>query len=323
MQHGMKTRTIKAVLSAKIEDWLKSIDNEDVRAAAKKDVLVCGGAIASMLLGEKVNDYDVYFRNMETTEMVARYYVHAFNKENALKSKPKPIKPEVRVITRRNLKGVEERRVTVWIQSAGVAGAGNEGDYDYFEGRSAEATHHYVDGLMPQAREVCDDVRPNKKPPYRPVFLSENAITLTGGVQIVCRFAGDPDKIFDNYDFVHAMNYYHYAYGRLEIKQAALESLLSRELIYVGSLYPLCSLFRIRKFLGRGWRISAGQILKIAAQVAEIDFSNPSMLREQLIGVDMAYMHQLIRELEKVAPGERIDSTYLALLIDKVFEKDL
>ena len=71
----MKRRMIKKVLLAKISNWLTSIEDDEVRAIAKGNVIVSGGSIASMLLGEKVNDFDVYFRNKESCLAVAKYYL--------------------------------------------------------------------------------------------------------------------------------------------------------------------------------------------------------------------------------------------------------
>ena len=52
----MKAKTIKAVLRKKIDAWLASIEDESVRTLARKNTIVTGGCIASMLLKEKVND---------------------------------------------------------------------------------------------------------------------------------------------------------------------------------------------------------------------------------------------------------------------------
>ena len=49
---GMKSSTIKLVLKQKLDDMLKSILDKKVVDAIKADVIVSGGAIASMLAGE-------------------------------------------------------------------------------------------------------------------------------------------------------------------------------------------------------------------------------------------------------------------------------
>ena len=114
------------------------------------------------------------------------------------------------------------------------------------------------------------------------------------------------------------MCYYDYAKDTLGLHPEALEAVLSKTLIYKGSLYPIASLFRIRKFYERGWRITAGQMLKIVWQLQDVNLKDPAVLREQLIGVDQAYMHQLLRALETTT--DRVDATYVAKLIDKIFE---
>jgi hypothetical protein len=115
------------------------------------------------------------------------------------------------------------------------------------------------------------------------------------------------------------MCYYDFWKDSLVLPQEALESILSKSLVYEGSLYPFASLFRIRKFIARGWRITAGQMLKIIWQIGEIDFKNTNMIYEQLIGVDQAYMRELIQAIDK-GDVKNIDSTYIAKLVDEIFE---
>ena len=76
--------------------------------------------------------------------------------------------------------------------------------------------------------------------------------------------------------------------------------MLIKRLSYVGSKYPLCSLFRIRKFVQRGWEIDAGQILKAALQVAELDWDDPEVVRQQCIGVDTLHFEDMLERLESV-----------------------
>src|SRR3546814_5103821 len=84
-------------------------------------------------------------------------------------------------------------------------------------------------------------------PTYRPVFMSTNAITLSDKIQIVLRFYGEADAIHENYDFVHCTNYWTSKDANLTPRQPALESLLCKEIRYVGSKYSVCSVIRLRK----------------------------------------------------------------------------
>lgn len=152
---------------------------------------------------------------------------------------------------------------------------------------------------------------------YQVAFLSQNAISLTDDLQIVLRFSGNSEQIHKTFDFIHATNYFTFKEG-LVTNIDALESILTKTLRYQGSLYPLTSIIRMKKFLNRGWSINAGEILKIMFQISELDLKNVEVLEEQLIGVDVAYFSTLIEIIRGVSP-ESMNSSYLNSLIDKVF----
>lgn len=148
-------------------------------------------------------------------------------------------------------------------------------------------------------------------------FLSSNAITLSGKIQIILRFYGDPVSIHDNYDFVHCMNYWLSNTNELVLRPKSLEALLSKTLVYNGSRYPVASIFRIRKFINRGWRINAGQILKMILQANELDLTKYDVLEDQLTGVDVAYFTEVLGAIKE--KDDVIDSAYLIKIIDKMF----
>lgn len=54
MAAGYKAKTIKAILSRKINKWIDSITDGDLQTLLKHQVIVTGGAIVSMLQGEEV-----------------------------------------------------------------------------------------------------------------------------------------------------------------------------------------------------------------------------------------------------------------------------
>lgn len=293
---GMQNKTIKKVLNKKISEWLDSIDDQELRVRIGQNLIVTGGSIASMMMGEKVNDFDFYFRDKQTTLDVARYYVDKFIELNDCNN---VFTPEVREETLKNIKGQSEERVVIWVQSAGSIG-----EKELERDESGEL--------------IIDEDGESEKPKYRPVFLSENAITLSNKVQLITRFYGEPDKIHDNYDFVHATCYYDYGKGILHTPVEAIRSMQSKTLYYRGSLYPVCSLFRIRKFINRGWTISAGDILKIALQISQINLLDIKILREQLTGVDQLYFSVLINAL-KDSDGDKLSVEYISEIIDRIF----
>lgn len=313
----MKTKTIKKVLRAKVDEWLSSIEDTAVRDLAANNTIITGGAIASMLLNEPVNDFDIYFRSQAAALAVAEYYVARFQrKENH------GIPCKITVQT-------QDGRIRIVVKSAGVASEGGAvSPYSYFEGRPDNEAGAYVGEVMgdagdiEQAHEDAEalalEATDDGKPAFRPVFISTNAITLSQKVQIVLRFYGEPDEIHKNYDFVHCTNYWASWDSELTLLQPALEALLARELRYVGSKYPVCSVIRLRKFIKRGWSINAGQILKMLMQISDLNLKDPAVLEDQLTGVDAAYFVQLMTKLRANDP-DKVDTAYLVEIIDRMF----
>lgn len=293
----MKTRTIKKVIAERMGEWFASINDENVRKLAKDNTIVTGGCIASMLLKEPVNDFDVYFRTHEAALAMAKYYVQAFKEANST-----GLDISVDAHSRAD-------RIQIRVGSVGVAreiGAKESPEDD--EGLEEQ-------GELLESSKVDASV---KGKPFRPTFISSNAIMLAGKVQLVFRFFGEPGDIHKNYDFIHCTNYWMSWNGDLVLNQAALESLLAKELRYVGSRYPICSMFRIRKFVKRGWSIHAGQMLKIAFQISELDLSNVATLEDQLTGVDVAYFIGLVATLKESNP-EKVTAAYLSEILDRMF----
>lgn len=317
----MKKKTIKAIIKKKVDAWVASIEDENVRNLVAKNTIVTGGCIVSMLLREPVNDFDVYFRTKEAAKAVAQYYVERFKIQ---KKKGIPCRISVEDHPK------DPERIRIVVKSAGIASEeGTDKPYEYFEGRPEGEATDYVDSIITDpgdAEELYEETKeaarqvPNEdgKPPFRAIFLSTNAITLAGKIQVVIRFFGEPDEIHKNYDYVHCTNYWTSWDENLVLRQPALEAIFARELTYVGSKYPLCSIFRIRKFIKRGWTINAGQILKICMQLNSLDLTNIEVLQDQLTGVDCAYFLEVMHKLKEDHP-EKVNSAYLIEIIDHMF----
>lgn len=320
----MKVKTIKAILRKKLDAWLETIEDGKIRELARKNSIVTGGCIASMLLREKVNDIDIYFRDYVTTFKMAEYYIEKFKA-----SADTPFKIYLANEDGHKIEDASagSGRIMIVCKSAGVAGEDKpDQDYQYFESRPPAEAGDYVSEVMDDPGDIVDKLDDVKetlvpedgKPKYRPVFLSSNAITLSNQVQLIIRFYGTPDEIHENYDFVHCTNYYDGGSGELVLRKEALEALLARELRYVGSKYPLCSLIRVRKFVARGWSINAGQILKMSMQLNALNLTDFKVLRDQLTGVDVAYFAQVLQAVHDKDP-EKVNTAYLLEIVDRMF----
>jgi hypothetical protein len=325
----MKKKTINAVITKKFSEWLESIGDEEVKKLVKKNTIITGGCIASMINNEKVSDFDVYFTNRETVVAVARYYIGKYRELN-------PHGAEIELYTSDDFTNPDSdlNRKTALSRSIPEDGEGRDEDLiDFYEISSLNKEEDRVfifirsagiasekeidlDDCENPLDEGIEDTEDKTKPKYRPVFFSSNAITLSDKIQIVTRFYGNAGQIHSNFDYVHATNYWTSEEGKVVFSIEAYEACHNKELIYVGSKYPVCSLFRMRKFIARGFTITAGEILKIAMNINEFDLKDVRVLRDQLIGVDSAYFNQLINAIK----GKReIDRLYLTAIVNKMF----
>lgn len=290
----MSRRAIKQKLTQKFNAWVKSIADEEVKKLVKTNAFITGGAIVSLLNREEPNDYDIYFLNKETALAVAKYYADEWNKTHK------------RHVT---ADAPEDGRVRMYVRSAGIA---SEADEDAAElANKPEVTE-----------EDLDEAKRNRKD-YRPVFISTNAISLSEGVQLVIRFFGSPEEVHRSFDFAHTKCYYIPSKKELVLPPAALESIIMKGLVYEGSLYPIASILRSKKFIKRGWSCNAGQYLKMILQVQNLNLTNPHVLEDQLTGVDYFYFSQVIHIIQAKLvdePDFKLDSSYLISVVEKVFD---
>ena len=312
--NGAKAKTIRKILSAKIKDWADSIEDKSVRDLVLANTIVTGGSIASLFLGEMIKDFDIYFRNIETTRAVTKYYVDKFA---AMYPNRGGYNPEIKEWTDPN----GEDRITIFVSSDGVAVGEETDDTDNIFGDSNDQYLKDIEADI-LGNQIKEPSNVESKPKYRPVFMSANAITLSDKVQLVIRFHGSPEAIHKNFDFTHAKCWYDHGDNSLHTPELALQCLLSRTLHYSGSLYPICSIFRAKKFIERGWKISAGELLKMAWQVNGLNLTDMRVVREQLTGVDATYLHMVCKALEtwqEANPDDDLSSNYVVSIIDKVF----
>lgn len=301
----MNSKNIKKHLNNKLRDWISHIEDEKIKTILKENVIVTGGAIVSLLTGEPVHDYDVYFKTKEAVLAVANYYVSKWNAEH-------PDKPvSVRV-------NEETGKIDCFVSSKGIADEEENAtdtisyNFDTTEEEDAEI------GVEHEPDESTED----SKEKYRPRFITSNAITLSHKVQIVIRFYGEVEEIHKNYDFAHCTCAWSAWNNELLLPQKALECIINKELYYIGSKYPLCSIIRTRKYLERGYHINAGQYVKMCMQLNELDLKDVKVLEDQLTGVDTTYFQIMVEALQKhmEETGEqKVDTTYAMNLINKLF----
>lgn len=296
----MNSKNIKKHLNAKLKDWLKNIDDEKIRGIVAENVIVTGGALVSLLTGEPVNDYDVYFRTQEACLAVTEYYVAKWNE----KHQDKP------VLVRHDK---ETGRIDCFVSSKGIADE-NE--------KNGSVIAYDFDSEDVVGEETQSGAESEEKGKYRPRFITSNAITLSDKIQLVCRFYGEIEDIHRNFDFAHCTCAWSSWDNALSLPVKALECIINKELYYVGSKYPLCSIIRTRKFIERGYHINAGQYVKMCMQLNNLDLKNVKVLEDQLTGVDTTYFQMMIGAIQErmdETGAEKVDDQYVIELLNKLF----
>lgn len=304
----MKTRTIKKILKNKIQDWMDHVKDPKIKNIIKNHSIVIGGSIASMYLNEDVSDFDIYLDSKSAVLDICKYYIKKLGTGNieildgADDPKHDYYSDDFHKKEYSNQKGMAihmlgKDRVKLFMEDAGMF-------------------------RIPEGKKLNKKGEPKK---YFPAFISPNAITLSDDIQVIIRFYGKAEEIHENYDFVHATNWYMFKDDKLELRKEAIESLLTKELRYIGSKYPVTSIIRSRKFVFRGYSINAAQYLKMCYQVSQLDLSDPVVLEDQLTGVDIAYfeiMLNAMRDLKKNNKAWEANYKWLCTLLDKIFDRN-
>lgn len=257
-----------------------------------------------MLLNEPLNDYDIYLMDRDVLMDLTKYYTNGLciifdglNKESLIKEYNSQYFSEygIQGIDRNNshaisLRNLKEDQIKLYFENA--------------------------NGGM----KVNESV-PVEERNYIPMYFSPNAISLSNDIQIVIRFHGTAEQIHKTFDFIHATNYFTFKDG-LVTNVKALESIITKQLQYQGSLYPVTSIIRAKKFIKRGFNINAGEYLKIMFQISALDLTNVDVLEEQLIGVDVAYFDLIITALRNKYDSDKdftLTTEYFNSLIDRIF----
>ena len=142
---------------------------------------------------------------------------------------------------------------------------------------------------------------------FHPIFISPNAMTLKGNVQLIFRFYGEPEKLVQEFDFEHCTGYFYRVSwenvvykNELVLNEDMLMSVLTKELKYRHGKYPVSSLLRLQKYIQRGYTIPTGELIKLALDISKLDLSDAKVFSDQLSGVDL----QLSADVLKAANNE-------------------
>lgn len=216
-----------------------------------------GGVITSIAKDEKIKDYDLFFTNTKTAVKILEYYLnfHAWGTHICLEFSKDEKNPNL------------------------------------FRGKLISNNDAVtVEKFIEEFNKSFNKKSTNVESPS-PQFLSNNAMMLNNGVQLIFRFVGEPDDVFSTFDYEHCKAYWRpcavgFKPGEVTFRGKSLESLAKNELIYTGNTrFVLAAISRLNKFITRGWTVAPSSLLAVASSASKICWTNEEQLREELLGI--------------------------------------
>ncbi len=166
---------------------------------------------------------------------------------------------------------------------------------------------------------------------YKEACKTDNAITLvrkgkmrTYEIQIITRFHGDPQTILDTFDFTIVQGLYQFSTGKFVFAENFLKHIAQRKLVYSGkSKYPICALYRTKKYQERGYKFPGTTMVQIALAIHALEIRNYADMKEQLMGIDTAFLKVLNDKLDAKSSMKFEASEFVAMFYELCFGEDL
>lgn len=175
-----------------------------------------------------------------------------------------------------------------------------------------------ADSLKPalgRLRELADD--------GSKIIETDAAISVTidaKRVQGVRATSGDPQHVIQSFDFTICQAAfvpdYTFIFG-----PRFMQHLAQRRLVFnLKAEYPICSLFRARKFIKRGFDFPGIEAIKLGLSIQKLQISTYSDLKKQLMGIDTLFLAELTRRLEEEGAKQYDLAEFLDMLYPYIQE---
>lgn len=106
-------------------------------------------------------------------------------------------------------------------------------------------------------------------------------------VQLIKKVFGNRHEVLRSFDFTVCMGAYEYNNNVIDLHERFLYDLANRNLVFnINAQYPIASMWRVRKYLARGFKIPAVELIKLALSIHRLTINSYADLREQLEGID-------------------------------------
>jgi len=310
----MKNKSISKYLSEEFYNFLAQVVPKDQREYVLKNSFITGGSLYNLKMyrsGHKleidsiIKDYDIYFSNKQTLVNLIRSEVkfyHELVDDNADSWNEFDID--------------DLKKLRISYQSS------NGKEYDETDYFADDTNTIFLRIIIPES--LYDLLRKDRKDKYSKYKILKDTFTYVTGhsmsfdkYQVITRFTGSPDVIHSFFDFDHAKGVYMPFTGEVMFPASIIEAMYEKELKYTGSKYPVASIFRMIKFLNRGFTISKIELLKILFQIMQMDFTNKDTLYDQLEGF---YGDDIVPDIQ-ILEDHGIDSSLFEEIIKTLESK--
>lgn len=207
----------------------KYLGEESIKGLRHCNAIIAGGAITALFTGQKIRDWDIYFRSKEDCA-------------NAV----------------------------TWFGVNGTLANQTDTSMSYKLGKQEK--------------------------PYQLIVMPD--------------LFGDPTTIFTYYDFTVCMGAYQFFADPAKQSDEGfvfgndfLKHIGQRRLVFhTGTMFPICSMLRVMKYIKRGFFITGMELLKIGLAIHSLKIETYKDLRRQLQGIDTAFLADLTNQMKEGEP---------------------
>jgi len=139
---------------------------------------------------------------------------------------------------------------------------------------------------------------------FKEVYKSDSAITYQstlGGprIQIIHnpKMIGPIQEIINKFDFTICMAAYDLNENIYFVRDYLTDNISKRLVFNINTPYPISSLFRVQKYIKKGFRLGGLDAVKMALRINNINLSDHNELKDQLQGVDTLLLKDLVDKL--------------------------
>jgi len=139
------------------------------------------------------------------------------------------------------------------------------------------------------------------------------------------KITGTPEEVMSKFDYTISMGAYDPYNDKFILEENFLYNLAERRLVFNDNTeFPISSLWRMKKFLNRGYKIDAKSVITLALSIHKLKIDDYTDLKKQLDGIDTLLLKDITDKLIEDKKEAKYDFeefiAYLEKAIDKIWK---